>query len=86
MPATIYSQYGDYATVFLKDSALAAEMYVLAIERNPEDAAFAGRVVATLLERGRVTEAQAVLARARAMGLTAQSSFQAELRNVNEHR
>lgn len=69
MPAHLYATYGDFALTYLKDDALADRMFVAAIERAPNDAAYAEKLVGTLVADGHIRQAKAVMERAYALGL-----------------
>lgn len=69
MPPQAYVQYADYALTYLHDEALSERMFVEAIDHNRDDAEYAAHVFATLAADGRVRQANAVYARAKALGL-----------------
>ena len=69
MPAPMYAQYGDFALRHLGDDALADRMFVAAIERDPKDAQYAQKVLGALVMDGHTRQAEAVHARALALGL-----------------
>src|SRR5690606_4737353 len=48
MPAQMYAQYGDYALTYLHDGDLATRMFVKAIEREPNDADYANKILGIL--------------------------------------
>jgi hypothetical protein len=59
-PGYMYAQFGDFALTHLGDPALADEMFVAAVTRDPEDTLFAATVLATLLEDGHTRQAALV--------------------------
>jgi len=69
MPPQMYAQYGDFALKYLKDEALADHMFVTAIERNPDDAPYAQKIISILAMEGHSRQANAVWERASSLGL-----------------
>jgi hypothetical protein len=71
---TYYTQCGDYALTYPHDEALAARMFVSAIEHKPNDPHYAAQVLSRLTEQGRTRQAEAVLRRGKQMGLFSPTS------------
>ncbi len=68
-PSFMYAQFGDYALTYLHDEALADEMFVTAINRDPTNVEYAHRILSTLVSDGHQRQAKLVYARAKALGL-----------------
>lgn len=71
LPARVYARLGDHALNYAHDQALADRMFVAAIETDPSDRDYAAMIFASLTADGNVRQANAVLERARALGLIA---------------
>ncbi|MEO6102826.1 MAG: hypothetical protein ABIP44_04200, partial [Pseudoxanthomonas sp.] len=68
-PQQLYAQVGDHALTYLHDEALADRMFVGAIGRDPTDADYANRILATLVADGHQRQAKLVLKRGKELGL-----------------
>lgn len=70
MPPSAYAQFGDFALVYLEDEALADRMFAEAISAPPRDPAYLAQIISVLSAESRPRQVDAVLARARELGLT----------------
>ena len=56
----MYAQFGDYALKYLHDEKLAGQMFVAAVEANPDDREYAERIIGNLLMEGHGKQAEQV--------------------------
>ena len=56
----MYAQFGDYALKYLHDEKLAGQMFVAAVEANPDDREYAERIIGNLLMDGHGKQAEQV--------------------------
>ena len=64
-----YVEYGNFALRYLHDPQLASRLFAEAVERNPNDAAYALKIARSLLEDGHPQQALAVINQAQALNM-----------------
>ena len=69
LPAQFHAQFGDYALSYLGDEALAERMFVETVERSVGDPDYVLRVARGLAAEGRSRQAQAMVVRAKELGI-----------------